>query len=687
MSEPLLQIKELSVRIGRGESAIRPVDAVSFQIRRGETFALLGESGCGKSMTALALLRLLPQPAGEIVGGSVRLNGEELLSLPETGMRDVRGGRIAMIFQEPMTSLNPVMSIGDQIAESLEQHKDLRGAQARQRVVELLDDVGIPDAARRYGEYPHQLSGGMKQRVMIAMALAGDPDLLIADEPTTALDVTIQAQVLELIRCLQKKRGMAVLLITHDLGVVSEMADRIAVMYAGQLVEQAPRTLFFGQAQHPYSNKLFAALPDSSKREERLTVIPGTVPLLNQTFHGCRFADRCERAWDICQHQIPGWFESTSEQGEALAPRGYPGVQGVRCHLADPTLSAPESRISADDTAAQPGSTSIASKNELLEVDALKIHFPIHKGLFKRVVGQVRAVDGVSLSIREGQTLALVGESGCGKTTVGKGVLQLLKTTAGTVRFESVELTELKGEALRSRRSDFQIIFQDPYSSMNPRMSIVDIIEEGMIAQRIGANSEQRRQRAQELLRQVGLRPEHIHRYPHEFSGGQRQRICIARALAVNPKLIVCDEPTSALDVSVQAQILNLLQDLQRELGLSFLFITHDLSVVSYIADRVAVMYLGRIVEEGEVHEVLENPKHPYTQALLSAVPRIDDETERKIIRLEGDLPSPSNPPQGCHFHPRCQQARPECANSYPQVTRLSETRMVRCHLIDSQLA
>ncbi len=682
MSETLLQVKELSVRIGSGDSAIRPVDAISFQIRRGETFALLGESGCGKSMTALALLRLLPQPAGEIVGGSVRLNGEELLTLPENGMREVRGGRIAMIFQEPMTSLNPVMTIGDQISESLEQHKGLRGTQARKRVVELLDDVGIPDAARRYGEYPHQLSGGMKQRVMIAIALAGDPDLLIADEPTTALDVTIQAQVLELIRNLQKKRGMAVLLITHDLGVVSEMADRIAVMYAGQLVEQAPRKLFFGQAQHPYSHKLFAALPDSSKREERLTVIPGTVPLLNQTFYGCRFADRCERAWDICQRQVPDWFETASEQGEAPAPRGYPGVEGMRCHLADPTLSAPASRTVGADVPTQPTRISTASKNALLEVDELKVHFPIHKGLFKRVVGQVRAVDGVSMSIPEGQTLALVGESGCGKTTVGKGILQLLKITAGSVRFKSVELTRLTSKALRSRRSDFQIIFQDPYSSMNPRMSIVDIIEEGMIAQRIGANAPQRRQRAQELLRQVGLRPEHIHHYPHEFSGGQRQRVCIARALAVNPKLIVCDEPTSALDVSVQAQILNLLQDLQRELGLSFLFITHDLSVVSYIADRVAVMYLGRIVEEGEVNEVLEDPKHPYTQALLSAVPRINGESDRKVIRLEGDLPSPSNPPQGCHFHPRCRQAMPECSTSYPQVTHLSETRLVRCHLV-----
>ncbi|HHH42724.1 MAG TPA: ABC transporter ATP-binding protein [Gammaproteobacteria bacterium] len=665
----------MSVRIGSGESAIRPVDAVSFHIRRGETFALLGESGCGKSMTALALLRLLPQPAGEIVGGSVQLHGEELLSLPETGMRSIRGGRIAMIFQEPMTSLNPVMTVGAQIAESLEQHKGLRGSQAQRRVIELLDDVGIPDAARRYGEYPHQLSGGMKQRVMIAIALAGDPELLIADEPTTALDVTIQAQVLDLIRRLQEKRGMAVLLITHDLGVVSEMADRIAVMYAGQLVEQAPRNRFFGHAQHPYSDKLFAALPDSSKRTQRLTVIPGTVPPLNQTFHGCRFADRCERAWDTCRSQVPGWFDTGVEQG-------------VRCHLADATLTpaVPQGAAGSDEPgqAVQAGG---AGKETLLKVDDLKVHFPIHRGFFKRVVGQVRAVDGVSLSINEGQTLALVGESGCGKTTVGKGILQLLNTTAGSIRFDSVELTQLRGEALRSRRSDFQIIFQDPYSSMNPRMRIVDIIEEGMIAQRIGSNAQQRRQRAQELLRQVGLRPEHIHRYPHEFSGGQRQRICIARALAVDPKLIVCDEPTSALDVSVQAQILNLLRDLQRKLDLSFLFITHDLSVVSYIADRVAVMYLGRIVEEGEVSEVLEDPAHPYTRALLSAVPQVNLEDRREKIRLEGDLPSPSNPPQGCHFHPRCPQALPECAVHYPPVTHPSATRMVRCHLASDTVA
>ncbi len=671
MTQTLLQVKDLSVRIGTGDRAIRPVDQISFDIQAGETFALLGESGCGKSMTALALLRLLPQPAGEIDGGSVRLLEQELLDLPERGMRSIRGKRVAMIFQEPMTSLNPVMSIGAQISESVELHIGLRGPEARARVLELLDAVGIPDAGRRYGEYPHQLSGGMKQRVVIAIALAGDPDLLIADEPTTALDVTIQAQVLELIGKLQKQRGMAVLLITHDLGVVAGMADRVAVMYAGQLVEQAPREQFFRAPQHPYSRKLFAALPDSSKRDERLTVISGMVPPLNQVFRGCRFAERCDRAWDLCNSQAPVWTEVTTGQG-------------VRCHLADPTLAAPSESSQSSVSTAVAADTG-KSGSVLLEVSDLKVHFPIQKGLFKRTVGQVRAVDGVSFDITSGQTLALVGESGCGKTTVGKGILQLLKVTSGKILFEGQDLVKLKGEALRQRRSDFQIIFQDPFSSMNPRMTVGDIIEEGMVAQRIGGKPEQRRARVLELMEQVGLHPEQALRYPHEFSGGQRQRICIARALAVEPKLIICDEPTSALDVSVQAQILNQLKDLQYNLGLSYLFITHDISVVAYLADRVAVMYLGRIVEEGNVDEVLDNPQHPYTQALLSAVPKIDIDTGHEVIRLEGDLPSPSNPPTGCHFHPRCPQAKEACRRQYPDISRLSDTHEVRCLLFPAR--
>jgi peptide/nickel transport system ATP-binding protein len=396
------------------------------------------------------------------------------------------------------------------------------------------------------------------------------------------------------------------------------------------------------------------------------------VPPLNQDFYGCRFFDRCERAWYYCRRHIPGWFEADAEQG-------------VRCHLADRSLSPTGlgiKEVHLDTRVKVPAETS--TQRALLDVEDLKVHFPIHRGLFKRVVGQVRAVDGVSLSISSAQTLALVGESGCGKTTVGKGILQLLDITAGSVRFEELELTELKGEGLRRRRSDFQIIFQDPFSSMNPRMSVGDIVEEGMIAQGIGGKVQQRKQRVHELLKQVGLRPEHARRYPHEFSGGQRQRICIARALAVKPKLIICDEPTSALDVSVQAQILNLLQDLQDELGLSFLFISHDLSVVSYLADRVAVMYLGRIVEEGDVEDVLDKPQHPYSQALLSAVPRVDADGERRVIRLEGDMPSPSRPPHGCHFHPRCPHAKPECRQSYPPLTRLTETHQLRCHLFET---
>ncbi len=667
MPQPLLSVQDLQTHLGGGAAPVRAVDGISFDLYPGETFALLGESGCGKSMTALSILRLLPQPAGHIRGGRVVLGGEDLLALPEAAMRRVRGRRIAMIFQEPMTSLNPVMSIGRQIGEVLEQHTALRGTAARTRVLELLDAVGIPDVARRYSEFPHQLSGGMKQRVMIAIALAAGPDILIADEPTTALDVTIQAQVLELLKKLQRERGMAVFLITHDLGVVAQMADRVAVMYAGQIVEQAPREQFFSAPRHPYSRKLFAALPESDKRHQALTVIPGSVPPLNQRFTGCRFADRCDQAWDRCRSEVPEWTTTGREQG-------------VRCHLVDTPRPAPaETAILARASETPPA----GERPALLEVDDLRVWFPIQRGLLQRTVGYVKAVDGIDMTIAQGETLALVGESGCGKTTAGKGILQLLRPTGGSVRFGGDELTELRGEALRKRRADFQIIFQDPFSSMNPRMKVGDIIEEGLGAQRIGGTKAERRERVLSLLQHVGLRPEHVARYPHEFSGGQRQRVCIARALAVSPKLIVCDEPTSALDVSVQAQILNLLKRLQGELGLSYLFITHNISVVAYLADRVAVMYLGRIVEEGSVDEVLEAPRHPYTQALLSAVPHVEPESRREIIRLEGDMPSPAAPPAGCHFHPRCRHAKDVCRQRYPETTRLSATHRAACHLLD----
>ncbi|MCU7874815.1 MAG: ABC transporter ATP-binding protein [Candidatus Thiodiazotropha sp. (ex Lucinoma borealis)] len=664
MSETLLTIANLKTRLGDAQHPIRVVDGVDITINKGETFALLGESGCGKSMTALSMMRLLP-PSGRVIKGRVEFAGINLLSLSEREMRGVRGGSMGMIFQEPMTSLNPVLRIGEQIAESVRLHdKQLRGA-VDDRVVALLDAVGIPDPTRRAREYPHQLSGGMKQRVMIAMALAGRPKLLIADEPTTALDVTIQAQVLKLLKGLQQETDMAILLITHDLGVVAETADRLAVMYAGQIVETAEVDGFFKGPKHPYSRKLFDSLPDSRKRDEKLAVIEGSVPSLDSYFKGCRFTERCDVSNDRCYREIPKWRQLDEQTG-------------VRCLLYAYDAMLPGEKKEQDTVLHSPRRL---TQENLLNVQNLKVHFPIQKGIFKRVVGHVRAVDGIDLSIPKGTTMALVGESGCGKTTVGKGILQLIRPTDGRVQLEEDELTLLKGEALRRRRADMQIIFQDPMSSMNPRMLVGNIIAEGMQAQRM-YNRQQRESRVSELLQQVGLSADAAKRYPHEFSGGQRQRICVARALAVEPRLIVCDEPTSALDVSVQAQILNLLKQLQNELDLSYLFITHNISVVSYLADQVAVMYLGRIVEKGNVNEVLEKPAHPYTQALLSAVPVPDPNHQSSVIQLEGDMPSPANPPSGCHFHPRCPAAKKNCATEYPNETQLSGSHHVNCWLV-----
>ncbi len=539
MTEVLLEISDLKVSFGSTPA----VDGIDLVINRGETFVLLGESGCGKSISAMSIMRLLPNSA-KIESGKVVLDGEDLLQLPESEMRQIRGGKVGMIFQEPQTSLNPVMTIGDQIAESLSWHKKIKGKTARGRVIELLDSVGITEPDRRYDEYPHQFSGGMKQRVMIAMALAGEPELLIADEPSTALDVTIQAQVLDLLLKLQKERNMAILFITHDLGVAAKMANHVGVMYAGKIVETAPRNQFFKKPKHPYSQKLFDALPSKIKREQEE---------LNQ---------------------------KTDQD-----------------------------------------------KSVLLEVKNLDVHFPIKTGFFKKVTGYVKAVNNISMTLERGQTIAMVGESGSGKTTFGKGVLQLIRPTNGSVLFEGTDLASLSPAELRKRRTDIQIIFQDPYSSMNPRMIVGDIIEEGMIAQKIGKTKKERLKRVEELLEQVGLEKEHRLRYPHEFSGGQRQRICIARALAVDPKLIICDEPTSALDVSVQSQILTLLKDLQNRLGLTYLFITHNLGVVEYIAHKVAVMYQGEIVEYGDVEQVLYHPQHAYTQKLLAAIPVIETGT------------------------------------------------------------
>ena len=648
----LLTVEEMVIDIG----AARPVDGVSFSINAGECFALLGESGCGKSMTALGLLRLLPAGA-RISQGKILFDGADLLALPEQRMRSVRGGGIGMIFQEPATSLNPVMSVGRQITEALALHERISGAAARTRAVELLTQVGIPDPLRRLDEFPFQLSGGMKQRVMIAMALAGRPRLLIADEPTTALDVTIQAQVLDVLDSLRREQGMAVLLISHDLGVVARMADRIGVMYAGQLVEEAPRAQFFARPAHPYSVRLFAALPDAARHRGRLATIPGSVPPADARHIGCRFADRCENAMPTCRESPPVW-------------RQVADGQRMRCFLAS---SAAIQKVGVGDTASEP-LRAAEGMTPLLNVADLRVHFPIRRGILQRTVGHVRAVDGVTLQLRRGRTLALVGESGCGKTTVGKAILQLPPPTAGMVQLDGVELTRLSASELRPLRARMQMVFQDPFASLNPRLRIGDIITEGV--QALGLETDG--QRIAELLAQVGLHAAMAGRYPHEFSGGQRQRIAIARALAVKPELLICDEPTSALDVSVQAQILNLLADLQHELGLTYLFITHNIGVVDYLAHDVAVMYLGRIVERGTTDEVLRNPQHPYTQALLSAVLTLDKGSKYRTP-LAGDMPSPANPPKGCHFHPRCPLADAACRESYPHETLLSATHGVHC--------
>ena len=664
--EHLLEVRDLSIAFASGRSLLAAVDGIAFEVAAGETLALLGESGCGKSATALALLRLLPT-AGRILGGEVSFAGRDLLRLPEAEMRGVRGGGMAMIFQEPATSLNPVLTVGRQLAEVLERHLGLAGQAIRARSLELLTAVGIADPERRLGEYPFQLSGGMKQRVMIAVALAGQPRLLIADEPTTALDVTIQAQILELLRRVQAERAMGMLLITHDLGVVAQMATRVGVMYAGEIVEEAPRAAFFASPRHPYTHKLFAALPDLARRGGRLETIPGQVPPLSAMPGGCRFAARCAHAWDLCRQEAPQWREVGPDHR-------------VRCHLDDE----PERVRSTGSEAVIARATDPLAAPALLAVADLCVHFPIRRGILQRPVGYVRAVDGVSLELARGRTLALVGESGCGKTTVGKAILQLLPTSGGSVRLLGQELVGQSRRELRPLRRRLQMIFQDPFASLNPRMAIGEIIGEGMRALAMPGTHPQRPERAAAIaavLQQVGLDPAAAGRYPHEFSGGQRQRIAIARALAVQPDLVICDEPTSALDVSVQAQILNLLADLQADLGLAYLFITHNFAVVDHLAHAVAVMYLGRIVEQGTVDEVLRSPQHPYTRALLSAVPSPRLEAQPEFIRLPGEIPSPANPPGGCHFHPRCRQASAPCREHYPGTSTLSATHTVRCHL------
>ncbi|MFB7663796.1 dipeptide ABC transporter ATP-binding protein [Kitasatospora sp. NPDC056138] len=673
----LLTVSDLSVDFD-GVPAVRGVD---LRLRRGETLGIVGESGSGKSVTSLAILGLLPTTA--TVGGSVRLDGRELVGLPNRELAAVRGRKVAMVFQDPLSAFTPVYRIGDQIVEALRIHQDLDKPTARKRAAELLDLVGIPAPERALAGFPHEFSGGMRQRAMIAMAIANDPDILLADEPTTALDVTIQAQVLDVLRTAQRETGAALVLVSHDLGVIAGMADRVAVMYAGRVVETAGVDELFARPRHPYTLGLIGAVPRLDTGGGPLVPIPGGPPTLATLPPGCPFAARCPLAEDRCRTGEPpltgadGHLAACVRAAE-LAERG-PAPSEVYPVPALPPAAAARPRD---------------ERENVLRVTGLAKTFPVLKGsVFKRKVGEVYAVDGVELDIRRGETLGLVGESGSGKSTTLFELLRLAEPEAGRIELLGQDTARLDRSAAHRLRSDIQIVFQDPMASLDPRMPVSDIVAEPLLAQ--GAARELIGRRVPELLRQVGLDAAHATRYPHQFSGGQRQRISIARALAVQPQLLVLDEPVSALDVSVQAGVLNLLQQLKAELGLAYLFVSHDLSVIRHLSDRVSVMYLGRTVESGAVDEVFERPRHPYTRALLSAVPLPDPAAERsrKRILLAGDPPSPTERPAGCPFRARCpvyttlpSDLRTRCEQEPPTLTEaaLGRDHHAACHHPDA---
>jgi peptide/nickel transport system ATP-binding protein len=674
----LLEIRDLRTEIRLRRSTVEAVSGISMAINLGETVGLVGESGCGKSMTGLSIMRLLP-PGGRIAAGSIKLSGREITRLPEAEMRRIRGDEIAMVFQDPMTSLNPTMPIGRQIAEAVRTHKGCSWKEATDRAAEVLDLVGMPRPSERLGVFPHQLSGGLRQRVMLAIALSCEPKLLIADEPTTALDVTIQSQILRLLDELKERLEMGMLLITHDLGVIAGRADRVMVMYAGQIVECADTTTIFTGKRHPYSQALLESIPRLDGDDRRvLYSIPGSPPDLAHPSPACRFAPRCRYAQKRCHDEQP---RLSSAAGHAFAcffpveaadTKDASGLPGV--------ISARTSPHGADDrTAGGAGSVEAAP---LLVLEHVVKEYPVTKGLLQRNVGSVKAVSGVSFDVAQGETLGLVGESGCGKSTLARLIVALEKPTSGSIHFASSEMSALKGGDLRRIRRHLQLIFQDPYASLDPRMRISLTLREPLEAQHIGTRRQQDR-RIRELLDEVGLSSRSLELYPHEFSGGQRQRIGIARALSLGPRLIVADEPVSALDVSIQSQVLNLLKRIQSQRDLTYIIISHDLSVVRYLADRVAVMYLGKLVEIGPASEVYSRPAHPYTAGLLDSVPIPDPRAERAkhTLTVRGELPSASDPPSGCRFRTRCPRAQDICAEIEPALRQFGvPTHQAACH-------
>jgi oligopeptide/dipeptide ABC transporter ATP-binding protein len=738
---PVLEIEDLSTHIKLSRSVVQAVDNIDLHIEAGETLGIVGESGCGKSMTGLSIMALLP-PGGSIVNGSIKLAGRELVGLRDEELRRIRGNDVAMVFQDPLTSLDPTKTIGYQVAEPVRLHRGVSKSAALERAAEVLALVGLPKPKERLGDYPHQLSGGLRQRVMIAMALACEPKLLIADEPTTALDVTIQAQILTLLRDLKDRLGMAMLLITHDMGVIAGHADRVNVMYAGRVAETADAVELFESMHHPYTQALLASIPTLGQDSRTaLHAIPGLPPDLSHPPAGCRFAARCTRADDKCRaeepmltgptdhlfacwHPVSGPLQlgligtagpSAADTGlgtgvTAAEAGGVELVEDVPVAEDDSILSAdqPADEL-ADDSAYEPAEEQPAngvpvvtatdrpaadrmpghagsSKNKpgvpLLELRDLVREYPVTAGaVLQRRVGSVKAVSGVSLAVPAGQTLGLVGESGCGKTTIGKMIVGLEKPDGGAVLLDGVDVSAMRGGELRRARRDLQLMFQDPYSSLDPRMRVGSIIREPMQIQRMGS-SRQQQERVFELLSEVGLPRNAVERYPHEFSGGQRQRIGLARALTLNPRLIVADEPVSALDVSIRAQVLNLMKRLQATHGLTFVVISHDLAVVKYMADQIGVMYLGKLVELGSGEDVYQRAAHPYTAGLIATIPTPEPSVERAKTgaAIKGELPSPVNPPSGCRFRTRCPLAQERCAQEEPPLRSFGPGHIAACH-------
>jgi peptide/nickel transport system ATP-binding protein len=690
---PVLEVAELRVSFPSESGRVHAVRGLDYTVAPGEVLGIVGESGSGKSVSSLAVMGLLPEQAR--VSGSIRFRGRELIGLSDSELARMRGRRVAMIFQDPLSALTPVYSVGDQIAEAVLVHGGGRVSRqaAAKRAVDLLDLVGIPNAAARAKAFPHEFSGGMRQRAVIAMAIANDPDLIIADEPTTALDVTVQAQVLEVLGTAREVTGAGIVIITHDMGVVAGFADRVMVMYAGRAVETGPVDEIYRRPRMPYTLGLLGSIPrlDVAGRQ-RLVPVEGQPPSLVDLPTGCPFAPRCPLVVDACRADEPPLAEvrSAGPPEEASAVPAGPQTHRAACIRSDEITDADPAKVFGVPPLAEPEAAALPRDRRatVLELTEVVKHYPVTTGaLLRRRVGTVHAVDGISLDIAEGETLGLVGESGCGKTTTLMEILGLAPPSGGQIGVLGRDVATLDRRARKAVRRDLQVVFQDPMASLDPRLPIADVLGEPMRVH--GIDRDRIAARIPELLRLVGLRPEHAARYPGEFSGGQRQRISIARALALEPKLLVLDEPVSALDVSIQAGVINLLHELRAKLGLSYLFVAHDLSVVRHIADRVAVMYLGKIVEIGTVDAVFGNPLHPYTQALLSAIPIPDParERQRERIVLTGDLPSPADPPSGCRFRTRCflfrslsesQQAR--CVEQEPPRDPHGEDHRVACH-------